>query len=119
MVAHPELSLAAGAIRGWDRRNQFYFQMLASLAAHYAFDIEAAFETLPERVRDVVLHGSGKEKIAFRYMADNGRILVVVDECGHGFGAHTHDAIAQELLGINQVSHVFDGRPLVWLWFGP
>jgi len=75
VVAHPELSLAAGAIRGWDRRNQFYFQMLASLAAHYAFDIEAAFETLPERVRDVVLHGSGKEKIAFRYMADNGRMV--------------------------------------------
>jgi excinuclease ABC subunit A len=76
VVAHPELSLAAGAIRGWDRRNQFYFQMLASLAAHYAFDIEAAFETLPERVREVVLHGSGKEKIAFRYMADNGRMVL-------------------------------------------
>jgi len=75
VVAHPELSLAAGAIRGWDRRNQFYFQMLASLAAHYAFDIEAAFESLPERVREVVLHGSGKDKIAFRYMADNGRMV--------------------------------------------
>ena len=75
VVAHPELSLAAGAIRGWDRRNQFYFQMLASLAAHYAFDLEAAFESLPEQVKDVVLHGSGKQKIAFRYMADNGRMV--------------------------------------------
>ncbi len=75
VVAHPELSLAAGAIRGWDRRNQFYFQMLASLAAHYGFDVEAPFETLPERVREVVLDGSGREKIAFRYLADNGRMV--------------------------------------------
>ncbi len=75
VVAHPELSLAAGAIRGWDRRNQFYFQMLTSLAGYYAFDIEAAFETLPERVREVVLDGSGRDKIAFRYMADNGRMV--------------------------------------------
>ncbi|APR04633.1 excinuclease ABC subunit UvrA [Thauera chlorobenzoica] len=75
VVAHPELSLASGAIRGWDRRNQFYFQMLASLAAHYRFDIEAAFEALPEKVREVVLFGSGRDKIAFRYMADNGRMV--------------------------------------------
>ena len=76
VVAHPELSLAAGAIRGWDRRNQFYFQMLASLATHYDFDIEAPWEALPERVREVVLHGSGRTKIAFRYMADNGRMVL-------------------------------------------
>jgi len=75
VVAHPELSLAAGAIRGWDRRNQFYFQMLTSLAEHYGFDIEASFGVLPERVQEVVLNGSGKEKIAFRYMADNGRMV--------------------------------------------
>ncbi len=76
VVAHPELSLAAGAIRGWDRRNQFYFQMLASLAAHYAFDIETPWEALPERVREIVLDGSGRTKIAFRYMADNGRMVL-------------------------------------------
>ncbi|MFT3759504.1 excinuclease ABC subunit UvrA [Thauera sp.] len=76
VVAHPELSLAAGAIRGWDRRNQFYFQMLTSLAGHYGFDVEAAYETLPAKVREIVLHGSGKEKIAFRYMADNGRTVL-------------------------------------------
>ena len=76
VVAHPELSLAAGAIRGWDRRNQFYFQMLASLATHYAFDIETPWMALPERVRDVVLHGSGRTKIAFRYMAHNGRLVL-------------------------------------------
>lgn len=76
VVAHPELSLAAGAIRGWDRRNQFYFQMLASLAAHYRFDIDTAFEALPEKIREVVLFGSGRDKIAFRYMADNGRMVL-------------------------------------------
>ncbi|THF61310.1 excinuclease ABC subunit UvrA [Pseudothauera rhizosphaerae] len=75
VVAHPELSLAAGAIRGWDRRNQFYFQMLASLGTHYGFDLDTPFETLPEAVREVVLHGSGRESIAFRYLSDNGRLV--------------------------------------------
>ncbi len=73
VVAHPELSLAAGAIRGWDRRNQFYFQMLASLATHYDFDVETPFSDLPEPIQQVVLHGSGKQKIAFRYLSDGGR----------------------------------------------
>ncbi|WP_345794406.1 excinuclease ABC subunit UvrA [Thauera sp. JM12B12] len=76
VVAHPELSLAAGAIRGWDRRNQFYFQMLASLATHYGFDIETPWVLLSEPVRDAVLNGSGRTKIAFRYMADNGRMVL-------------------------------------------
>ncbi|HRP23122.1 excinuclease ABC subunit UvrA [Thauera sp.] len=76
VVAHPELSLAAGAIRGWDRRNQFYFQMLASLATHYGFDVETPFESLPEAVRAIVLNGSGRTQIAFRYMADNGRMVL-------------------------------------------
>ncbi len=75
VVGHPELSLAAGAIRGWDRRNQFYFQMLASLATHYGFDLDAPFDALPEQVRSVVLHGSGRETIAFRYLSDNGRLV--------------------------------------------
>jgi excinuclease ABC subunit A len=75
VVALPELSLASGAIRGWDRRNQFYFQMLASLAAHYRFDIETPFGRLPEAVREVVLHGSGTEQIPFRYVSDGGRVV--------------------------------------------
>ena len=75
VVAHPELSLAAGAIRGWDRRNQFYFQMLAGLAAHYGFDTDTPFEALPEEVREVVLHGSGRHKISFRYLSDSGRMV--------------------------------------------
>jgi len=75
VVVHPDLSLSAGAIRGWDRRNQFYFQMLASLAAHYGFDVDTPFSELPEEVREVVLHGSGRRKIPFRYLSDNGRTV--------------------------------------------
>ena len=76
VVAHPALSLAAGAIHGWDRRNQFYFQMLSSLATHYDFDLDTAFQSLPDAVREIILHGSGKDKIAFVYLADNGRMVV-------------------------------------------
>ena len=76
VVAYPHLSLAAGAIRGWDRRNQFYFQMLTTLATHYKFDIDIPFEELPDNIREIVLFGSGKDKIAFRYLADNGRSTV-------------------------------------------
>src|SRR5574343_1120950 len=65
VVAHPELSLASGAIRGWDRRNQFYFQLLASLATHYGFDIETPWENLPEATREIILHGSGRDLIPF------------------------------------------------------
>ncbi|TIC85182.1 excinuclease ABC subunit UvrA [Crenobacter intestini] len=72
VVAHPELSLAAGAIKGWDRRNQFYFQMLQNLATHYDFDIDTPFEELPQKVRHVVLHGSGREAIAFSYLSEKG-----------------------------------------------
>jgi len=75
VVAHPELSLAGGAIRGWDRRNQFYFQMLTSLAAHFGFDIEVPFEKLPEGVQTLVLQGS-KEKIPFSYLSERGRTVV-------------------------------------------
>ncbi len=72
VVMHPELSLATGAIKGWDKRNQFYFQMILSLARHYQFNPDAAFEELPENVKQVVLHGSGKEVIEFRYLSEKG-----------------------------------------------
>ncbi|MDT8438473.1 MAG: excinuclease ABC subunit UvrA [Wenzhouxiangellaceae bacterium] len=72
VVANPELSLAGGAIRGWDRRNAYYFQMIQSLGRHYDFDPETPFGELPEPVRNVVLQGSGSEKIAFRYFAEGG-----------------------------------------------
>lgn len=73
VVAFPNLSLASGAIKGWDRRNQFYFQMLQSLAAYYDFDLDAAFEDLPAEVQQVVLQGSGELEIPFTYMNEKGR----------------------------------------------
>ena len=73
IVAFPLLSLAGGAIRGWDRRNQFYFQLLQSLAKHVRFDIDRPFDELPQRVQDIVLYGSGEEKIAFTYLSDRGK----------------------------------------------
>ena len=72
VVAFPTLSLASGAIKGWDRRNGYYFAMLESLAKHYAFDIEAPFESLPAPVQHAILHGSGEEEIAFSYIMDSG-----------------------------------------------
>ncbi len=72
VVAFPHLSLASGAIKGWDKRNQFYFQMLLSLAAHYGFDTETPFENLPEPIQDVLLNGSGREQIAFKYLNERG-----------------------------------------------
>ncbi|MCX4188141.1 excinuclease ABC subunit UvrA [Methylophaga sp. OBS4] len=76
VVSHPELSLAAGAIRGWDRRNAYYYQMMQSLAAHYEFDLETAFEELPETVRQVVLFGSGRAQIDFSYISDRGKQVI-------------------------------------------
>ncbi|MCX4171369.1 MULTISPECIES: excinuclease ABC subunit UvrA [Paraburkholderia] len=76
VVAHPSLSLAAGAVKGWDRRNQFYFQMLQSLAAFYEFDIDTAVEDLPEKVRKILLFGSGKQEIPFSYINERGRASV-------------------------------------------
>ncbi len=76
VVAFPQLSLASGAIKGWDRRNQFYFQMLQSLAKHAGFDLERPFSRLPERVQALVLNGSGDEKIPFTYLSERGRPAV-------------------------------------------
>ena len=76
IVAFPNLSLASGAVKGWDRRNQFYFQMLSSLAKHYQFDVDVPFESLPEKAQQVVLYGSGKEKIPFAYVNERGRTVI-------------------------------------------
>ncbi len=73
VVAFPQLSLASGAIKGWDRRNQFYFQLLQSLAKHVGFEVDKPFDKLPERVQAVILYGSGDEKIAFTYLSDRGK----------------------------------------------
>ncbi len=72
VVVNPELSLAGGAIRGWDRRTTYYFQMIGNLAEHYDFDIETPFGELPERVREVILYGSGEEPIEFSYTSSRG-----------------------------------------------
>ena len=76
VVAHPNLSLAGGAIRGWDRRNHFYFAMLQALGRRYGFDIEAPWEALADEVQQLILYGSGKEKIAFTYPGERGRAAV-------------------------------------------
>jgi len=72
IVAHPELSLASGAIKGWDRRTIFYFQMLQGLAAHYGFDLEMPFAELPEEARRAVVFGSGDDVIEFDYVSEKG-----------------------------------------------
>ncbi|KAA0070752.1 excinuclease ABC subunit UvrA [Rhodanobacter sp. T12-5] len=72
VVGHPELPLSGGAVRGWDRRNAHYFQLILSLAAHYGFDVDAPWQKLPADVQKAILHGSGKEKIAFRYITERG-----------------------------------------------
>ncbi len=73
VVAHPELSLAAGAMRGWDRRNSYYFSMIASLARHYGFDVDTPWQQLPARIREILLNGSGSEEINLTYIGETGR----------------------------------------------
>ena len=73
IVAHPELSLSAGAVRGWDRRNAYYYQLMKSLATHYDFDLDTPFENLSEDLKKVVLYGSGRTKIDFNYLSDRGK----------------------------------------------
>jgi excinuclease ABC subunit A len=75
LVLHPEASLAEGAIRGWDRRNVYYFHMLSSLGEHYGFDIDSPFKKLARKHRQIILHGSGKEEICFSYINDRGDVF--------------------------------------------
>ncbi|WP_081677684.1 excinuclease ABC subunit UvrA [Novilysobacter defluvii] len=72
VVVHPELALSAGAVRGWDRRNTYYFQLIHSLAAHYGFDVDTPWNQLDEKAREAVLYGSGDTKIAFTYITEGG-----------------------------------------------
>src|SRR5574344_1012832 len=69
---HPELSLAAGAVRGWDRRNAYYFQLIASLAKHYGFDVDAPWDSLAAEGQPAILYGSGEEQINFTYFTEAG-----------------------------------------------
>jgi len=76
VVAHPELSLASGAIKGWDRRNQFYFRLLQNLAKHGKFDLETPFEDLPKKVQELILYGSGEQEIPFEYLNEKGKTII-------------------------------------------
>ena len=83
VVRHPELSLPAGAIRGWDKRNAYYFQMISSLADHYHFALDTPFAELPKNIQQIILEGSGDEKIEFRYFKDR-------HNKGDSFNTRTH-----------------------------
>ena len=74
IVKNPQLSLADGAIRGWDKRHAYYFSLITSLADHYGFDIDKPFAKLRQKHRDILLYGSNGEEIAFRYLNDRGTV---------------------------------------------
>lgn len=76
VIVDDSLSLAQGAIRGWDQKNYYYFQMLSSLAEHYGFDLHAPFNSLPKKTRDIILTGSGRTEVEFKYINDRGDIRV-------------------------------------------
>ncbi|NMP17112.1 excinuclease ABC subunit UvrA [Thalassotalea sp. Y01] len=76
VISNDELSLAGGAIRGWDKRNFYYFQMLTSLADHFGFDLNTPFAALDDDVQNIILRGSGRTEIEFKYMNDRGDIVV-------------------------------------------
>lgn len=76
VIQNVTLSLSGGAIRGWDRRNFYYFQMLTSLAEHYKFDIDTPWKKLPIAIQDIVLNGSNETEISFKYVNDRGDITV-------------------------------------------
>jgi len=74
VVAKPELSLSDGAIRGWDKRNAYYYQLITSLAKHYDFDIDHTFESLPKKIQNIILYGSGKTQIDFTYIGKKDQV---------------------------------------------
>ncbi|OZB55315.1 MAG: excinuclease ABC subunit A, partial [Halothiobacillus sp. 14-56-357] len=73
VIVNPELSLAAGAIRGWDRRNVYYYQLLLGLSKHYGFDLDTAWQDLPIEIQNAIMQGSGREKITFTYLDPKGK----------------------------------------------
>lgn len=79
IVTNSKLSLAAGAIRGWDKNTSYYFQMLSSLAKHFRFNMESAFSSLAKKIQDIILYGSGNEMLRFNYRNDNGRSYAKTD----------------------------------------
>lgn len=76
IILDDNLSIADGAIKGWDQKNYYYFQMLTSLAEHYGFDLFAPFNALPKKTQDIILKGSGRTEVEFKYINDRGDIRV-------------------------------------------
>ena len=111
VINSDELSLSEGAIRGWDRRNVYYFQMLNSLSQSIGFDMDAAFKDLPKEVRSKVLHGTGKESIEFRYLNDRGDIIKrnhpfegIIPNMERRYRETESDAVREDLLGYMSTS---------------
>jgi len=104
VVAHPELSLADGAIRSWDRRNPYYWHFIQSLAKHYAIDVEQPFSDLSDAHRQVVLYGSGSEKLPFEYPDERGKLRVsthkfegIIPNLERRYKETDSDAVREEL----------------------
>ncbi|HEX4896236.1 MAG TPA: excinuclease ABC subunit UvrA [Solimonas sp.] len=104
VVAHPELSLAAGAIRSWDKRNPYYWHFISSLAQHYRFDTDRPFNKLSEKVRRVLLHGSGEERIEFQYPDERGKLTIrshrfegIIPNLERRYRETESDAVREEL----------------------
>ncbi len=76
VVQHPELSLPGGAIKGWDRRNAYYFQMISSIAAHYQFELDTPYEELSDDIKNILLYGSGDEEIEFEYLREKNKVVI-------------------------------------------
>jgi excinuclease ABC subunit A len=104
IVAFPQLSLSSGAIKGWDRRNQFYYLMLDSLAKHYDFDLERPFENLPNKIQQIILYGSGSEEIPFIYLSERGKPTLrehafegIINNLDRRYKETTSPAVREEL----------------------
>jgi excinuclease ABC subunit A len=117
IVAFPHLSLAAGAVKGWDRRNAFYFQLLRNLATHAGFDVDTPFEDLPEAAKQLVLHGSGDETIRFTYEGERGKPVIkehvfegIVPNIARRYG-ETESQLVREELAQYRTSADLPGMP--------
>ncbi|NRA59552.1 MAG: excinuclease ABC subunit UvrA [Psychrobium sp.] len=104
IIVNSELSLAGGAIRGWDRRNFYYFQMLTALSDHYKFDIDAPFDSLSQEHKDKILYGSGTKSLEFKYMNDRGDVVIrnhpfegIINNMDRRFKETESNAVREEL----------------------
>ncbi len=105
VILNPKNSLAEGAIRGWDQRNYYYFQMLTSLAKHFKFDLHQPYDSLPEKIRNIILHGSGTEAIKMVYQNDKGSVYTrtmpfegIIPNLERRFRETDSNAVREELL---------------------